>query len=540
MRAPKWIIRWISVLLLWPAVWATAPTYDLVITNGRIVDGTGNPWFVADIGIRDGRIVALGRIRPEEAARVIEARGLVVAPGFIDVHTHIEGGILRRPTAENFLRMGVTTVVTGNCGGSWLPVGETLRRLAEQGLSINVATLVGHNSVRRAVMGEEARRPTPEELERMKGLVEQAMREGAVGLSTGLIYIPGTYAETEEIVELARVVARYGGIYASHIRDEGNGVLEAIREALQIGERAGVPVQISHFKVSSKKLWGESRQTVQLVRQARERGLSVTVDQYVYPASSTGLETLLPSWVHDGGRQKAVERLRDPKLRERIVQEMLRSLREQGFKDYSYAYVAQYRPDPSFNGKNIAEITRAVRRTSRVRDQAEQIIEMFLASETRVQMVYHKMHERDVQYILGQPFTMIASDAGVLEPGQGVPHPRGYGNNARVLSRYVREQRLLSLEEAIRKMTSLPAQVFGFWDRGVIRPGMAADLVIFDPEQIVDRATFENPHQYAEGVRHVLVNGVPVISEGQHTGARPGRILYGPGRSSVAGPSGGF
>ncbi|GBC80948.1 N-acyl-D-glutamate deacylase [bacterium HR10] len=530
MRIRKWALLLLSAILIWPIAWATAPAYDLVITNGRIVDGTGNPWFIADIGIRDGRIAAIGRIPSEEAARVLDARGLIVAPGFIDVHTHVEGGILRRPTAENFLRMGVTTVVTGNCGGSWLPIGEALRRLEDQGLSINLATLVGHNTVRRAVMGEEARQPTPEELERMKHLVEQAMQEGAVGLSTGLIYIPGTYAKTEEIIELARVVAQYGGIYASHIRNEGNGVMDAIREAITIGERAGVPVQISHFKVSSKKLWGESRRTVQLVQEARARGLPVTVDQYVYPASSTGLETLLPSWVHDGGRAKAVERLRDPNLRARIKREMIRSIREQGFKDYSYAYVAQYRPDPSFNGKNIAEITRLVRRRASVEEQAEQIIEMFLASEGRVQMVYHKMHERDITYILQQPFTMIASDAGVLEPGQGVPHPRGYGNNARVFSRYVRESALLSWEEAVRKMTSLPAQVFGFWDRGMIRPGMAADLVIFDPERVRDRATFENPHQYAEGIRHVLVNGVLVIQDGEHTGARPGRILYGPGK----------
>jgi len=530
MRRRKWTLWILSAIFLWSVAWAAAPTYDLVIKNGRIVDGTGNPWFIADIGIREGRIAAIGRIRPEEAARVLDAQGLIVAPGFIDVHTHVEGGILRRPTAENFLRMGVTTVVTGNCGGSWLPIGDALGRLQEQGLSINLATLIGHNAVRRAVMGEDAREPTPEELERMKQLVDRAMREGAVGLSTGLIYIPGTYAKTDEIVELARVVARYGGIYASHIRNEGNGVLEAVREAIAIGERAGIPVQISHFKVSSKKLWGESRRTVQLVYEARARGLPVTVDQYVYPASSTGLETLLPSWVHDGGRAKAVERLRDPKLRERIKREMIRTIRDQGFKDYAYAYVAQYRPDPSFNGKNIAEITRLVRRKASVEEQAEQIIEMFLASESRVQMVYHKMNERDVEHILRQPFTMIASDAGVLEPGQGVPHPRGYGNNARVLGRYVREKALLSWEEAIRKMTSLPAQVFGFWDRGVIRPGLAADVVLFDPERIADRATFENPHQYAEGIRHVLVNGVLVIQDGQHTGARPGRILYGPGK----------
>ena len=507
------------------------PKYDWVIRNGRIVDGSGNPWFPADIAVKDGKIVALGRINPGEAAQVIDAQNMIIAPGFIDVHAHVEGGILRNPAAENFLRMGVTTVVTGNCGGSWLPLGEAFRSLEATGVSLNLASLIGHNTVRRAVMRDEARDPTPEELERMKQLVDQAMREGAVGLSTGLIYIPGTFAKTDEIVELAKVVARYHGIYASHIRNEENEVAQAITEALTVGERAGVPVEISHFKISSKKLWGQSPMTIGLVRQARERGLAVTVDQYAYPASSTGLDVLIPSWVHDGGRAKAVERLRDPQMRRKIVAEMIADIRRMGFKDFSYAYVANYPPEPRFNGKNIAQITAQLRRKNTPEQQAEQIIEMFLASNSRIQMVYHKMNERDVDLIMQQPFTMIASDAGVLEFGQGVPHPRGYGNNARVLGRYVREKRLLRLEEAIRKMTSLPAQTFQIWDRGLIRPGMAADIVIFDEQKITDRASFDNPHQFPEGIRYVLVNGQLVINEGVHTGARPGRILYGHGKS---------
>ncbi len=524
------LLGWV-VLGLNPAQ-ADSPTYDFVIRRGRIADGSGNPWFIADIGIKEGKIAALGEIDPHDATRVIEADNLVIAPGFIDVHAHVEGGIMRLPTAENFLRMGVTTVVTGNCGGSWLPLGEAFRSLEARGISINLASLVGHNTVRRAVMKDDRREPTPHELERMKELVDQAMREGAVGLSTGLIYIPGTFAKTEEIIELAKVVARYQGIYASHIRNEENEVLQAIREAITVGEKAGLPVEISHFKISSKKLWGQSAMTVGLVREARERGLAVTVDQYAYPASSTGLDVLLPSWVHDGGREKAVQRLGDPQMRRQIIAEMIADIRSMGFKDFSYAYVANYRPDPRFNGKNIAQITAEVRKKSTPQQQAEQIIEMFLASESRVQMVYHKMSERDVETIMRQPFTMIASDAGVLEPGQGVPHPRGYGNNARVLGRYVRERRLLPLEDAIRKMTSLPAQTFRLWDRGLIRPGLAADLVIFDPQTITDHATFEDPHHYAEGIRYVFVNGQLVIENGVHTGARPGKILYGPGKGA--------
>jgi N-acyl-D-amino-acid deacylase len=391
--------------------------------------------------------------------------------------------------------------------------------------------LIGHNTVRRAVMKEEARDPAPQELEKMAQLVEQAMRDGAVGLSTGLIYIPGTFAKTDEIVALAKVAAKHNGIYASHIRNEGNQVVEAIQEAIYIGEHAGLPVEISHFKISSKKLWGKSQLTTSLVREARAHGLQVTIDQYAYPASSTGLDILLPDRVHDGGREAATARLRDPKQREQIKKEMVKMQRDRGLKNYSFAFVANYRPDSTLNGRTIAEITKAVRRKKSVDAQAEQIIEMYLASEGRVGMVYHTMSEDDVEYIMQQPFCMVASDAGVIEMGRGVPHPRGYGNNVRVLGKYVREKKLLGLEDAIRKMTSLPAQTFGFRDRGLIREGFAADLVIFDAQKVVDQATFKNPHQYAAGIHYVLVNGKMVVSEGKHTGARSGKILYGAGKS---------
>ncbi|MCI0693651.1 D-aminoacylase [candidate division KSB1 bacterium] len=510
---------------------AASSKYELVIKNGRIVDGSGNPWFYADIGIIDGRIAKIGRIDTSDAAQVIDAQNLIVAPGFIDVHAHVENSIMRMPTADNFLMMGVTTIITGNCGGSWLAIGDSLRSLEAKGVSINLATLVGHNTVRRAVMKDEARDPSLEELEKMAQLVEQAMCDGAVGLSTGLIYIPGTFAKTDEIVALAKVAAKHDGIYASHIRNEGNEVVAAIKEAILIGETARVRVEISHFKISSKKLWGKSQMTVRLVREARERGLQVTIDQYAYPASSTGIETQFPDWVLDGGRDSAAVRLQDDKLRKQIKEEMIQNLRKAGRKDYSHAFVASYRPDTTFNGKSITEITKQNRGKKNAEAQAEQIIEMYLTSENRIGMVYHGMSEKDVDYIIQQPFCMVASDAGVIEMGRGVPHPRGYGNNARVLGKYVREKKLLGLEEAIRKMTSLPAQTFGFWDRGLIREGFAADLVIFDARKVADQATFENPHQYATGIRCVLVNGKMVVSEGKHTGARPGKILYGAGKS---------
>ena len=496
-----------------------AAAFDVVITNARVVDGAGNPWFRADVALKDGKVARVGRVAPSDAARVIDAKGMILAPGFIDVHTHVES-IYSQPEAENFARMGVTTLVTGNCGGSEVNVGEFLGRIKETPLSVNLATLVGHGSVRGEVMGSVNRAPTPEELGKMEALVDQAMRDGAVGLSTGLIYVPGTYAKTDEVVALARVAARHGGVYATHMRSEGESVLDAIRESIHIGETAGLPVEISHFKISNKKLWGRSDQTLGLVREARARGLQVTVDQYAYAASSTSLDSRLPSWVLEGGREEGKKRLADKATRARAAKEMKEGLRRGGFKDFSYAYVASHRAEPSYNGKNIAEITRLARNKRSIDDQIEQILSMYEAGGAS--MVYHSMGEEDVRRIMREPFTMIASDSGVRRKGEGVPHPRGYGNNARVLGRYVREQNLITLEDAVRKMTSLPAQTFGLLDRGLVREGMAADLVVFDEKSVADLATFEEPHQYPAGVHYVFVNGVVVIDGERLTEARPG------------------
>jgi N-acyl-D-aspartate/D-glutamate deacylase len=504
--------------------------YDLLITNARIVDGSGNPWFRADIGIKDGRIVRIGRIHSTQALKTIDAKGQIVAPGFIDVHTHVES-IYSLPAAENFVRMGVTTLVTGNCGSSATDVGQFLGRIKEKPLSVNLATLIAHGSVRRQAMGSDDRAPTPEETRKMEALVEQAMKDGAVGLSTGLIYVPGTYAKTDEITDLARIVARYGGLYATHMRNEGEYVADAIRESIQIGEQAGLPVEISHFKISSRKMWGQTPMTIGLVRDARARGLMVTVDQYVYTASSTSLDSRLPAWLRAGGLEEGKKRLADKATRERVVNEMKEGLKRSGFKDYSYAMAASYGPDHSFNGKSIAEITKQVRGKSDVSNQIEQILTMYEAGGAG--MIYHGMNEDDVQRILREPFTMIASDSGVREIDESVPHPRGYGNNARVLGRYVRELHLLSLEDAVRKMTSLPAQTFGFRDRGLVREGFAADLVVFDEKVVADQATFQKPHQYPVGITYVVVNGQVVFGDGM-TGARPGVALRGPGYSAGA------
>jgi N-acyl-D-amino-acid deacylase len=504
----------------------TAENYDLVITNARIVDGTGNPWFRGSIAVKDGKIARLGRVDASNARQLIDAQNRIVAPGFIDVHTHVEG-IYNTPEAENFIRMGVTTLVTGNCGGSATDIKAFLGRIREKPLAVNLATLIAHGSVRAKVLGLDNHAPTPEEQAKMNALVEQGMKDGAVGLSTGLIYIPGTFAKTEEVVELAKVASRYGGVYASHIRDEGTDVVKSIEEAINIGEQANLPVEISHFKISSKKLWGTSNTTIGLVEAARRKGLTVTVDQYAYTASSTSLDSRIPSWAIAGGREAGKKRLADKETREKVVREMKEGLKEKGFKDFSFAYVAGYAPNPEYNGKNILEITKMNKNSKKLDAQIEQIFEMY--EKGGAGMVYRVMSEDDVQNFMRQPFTMIASDSSVRVFGEGVPHPRGYGNNTRVLAKYVRELKLITLEDAIRKMTSLPAQTFQLHDRGLIKEGFAADLVIFDENTITDKATFENPHQYSEGFSQVLVNGEIVFDGRAMTGKMPGQPLYGNG-----------
>jgi N-acyl-D-amino-acid deacylase len=500
--------------------------FDVLITNARIIDGTGNPWFWGSVAIRDGKIAGVGRVSGT-ADQTIDAKGQIVAPGFIDVHAHTED-IFGNPTAENFVRMGVTSLVTGNCGGSVTDVGKFLGQFSEKPLAVNLATLIAHGSVRRDVVGLDDRAPTAEEQAKMNAIVDKGMKDGAVGLSTGLIYVPGTFAKTEEVVELAKVASHYGGTYASHIRNEGNEVVEAIKEAINIGEQAKMPVEISHFKIASRALWGQTPTTIGLVEDARRRGLQVTVDQYAYTASSTSLDARMPSWAIAGGREAGKKRLADPATKAKIVKEMKEWLKKAKFKDLDFAYVASYRANPAFNGKNIAQITQEVRGKKKLEDQLEQVFDMYRAGGA--QMVYRQMDEPDVQAIMKQPFTMIASDSGVRNFGSGMPHPRGYGNNARVLGRYVRDLKIISLEDAVRKMTSLPAQTFNLRDRGQIREGFAADIVIFDEKTVGDKATYENPHQYAEGFSHVIVNGKEVFDGTKLTGSMPGVPLFGPGR----------
>ena len=500
-----------------------AADFDLLIRGARVVDGTGSPWFRADVGVSAGVIVAVGSLSEATATRVVEARELILAPGFIDVHTHVEDEIENLPDAANYLRDGVTTIVTGNCGGSRTDLAAFFTRLEELGMGPNLASLIGHNTVRRKVMGSDDRRAEPDEIAAMQTLVDTAMRDGAVGLSTGLIYVPGTYAGTDEVIALAEVATRHGGVYATHMRSDGLEVMAAIAEAIEVGRQTRIPVEISHFKVASPKMWGRADEIVALVERARLDGVDVVVDQYPYEWSSTGLSSTLPSWALAGGQDRLVERLRDPATRARIAVEMVRDLKAEGYKDYSYAVVARFEPDPTIEGKSITEINRLRGRRKGLKNEIDTILELMEAGGA--QMLYHKMSNRDVERILRYPNTAVASDGHIIDPGVGVPHPRSYGTNARVLAEYVRTRKLLTVEEAVRRMTSLPARTFRLQDRGLIRPGCAADLVLFDPDRIADRATLASPHHYSEGFALVTVNGAVVVEGDALTGARPGRVL---------------
>ncbi len=499
-----------------------AADYDVVLRHGRVADGTGNPAFHADVAIQAGKIAALGRIEGK-GRREIDARGLVVAPGFIDVHTHADE-VAEMPLAENFVRMGVTTVVAGNCGSSELDIAKFFREIEATNAAVNVATLIGHNDVRRKAMrGSFDRPPTPAEMAEMKRIVTQAMKDGAAGLSTGLIYHPGVFSRTEEIIELAGAAAAFGGIYTSHMRHENSQIFEALEEVVSVARANHMRAEVSHIKLSGPAAWGQARRVLDYLEQVRAEGIDLTQDQYAYTASSTGLSQLVPDDAREGGQRKFLERLADPDQKARMIEQMKRSLRAGGRDSFAYAVIASCRADPSLNGLNIVEAARLKRGAATLDDQAEMILE--IQRQGGASGVFHGIHEDDLQMFLRHPNTMVASDSGLREFGVGVPHPRGYGNNARILARYVRELKVLRLEDAIRKMTSLPAATFQFAGRGLLRPGNWADVVVFDPETVQDTATFNDPHHYPEGIPYVLVNGILVIDQGRHTRAKAGQAL---------------
>ncbi len=505
-----------------------AADYDLIIRGGRIVDGTGNPWFRGDIAIKGDTIAAIAPHIDGTAVRDIDASKLVVAPGFIDLHTHARRGIFTNPAAENYVRQGVTTIFEGPDGDSPIPISDFLKKLEGADTVPNMATFVGQGSIREKVIGKNNRPATPAEIEAMRTLVRQGMRDGAFGLSSGLFYTPGIFSTTEEVIELAKAAGEMGGIYISHIRDEAEHVVDSVRETVRIGEEGHLPAQVTHHKVMGATNAGKSAETLRLLHEARARGVDVTSDQYPYTASQTSLNGgLLPPWANEGGRAEMLKRLADPQQRAKVRAEVARAIQlERGGGDPKNIQIAWAEVDPSLAGKTIADITRERGLEVNIDNAAETVLQ--LLDKGQVRAIYHAINESDLERILVDPSTMIASDGEVTTFGKASPHPRSYGTFVRVLAVYVREKKMLTLEEAIRKMTSFPAQRVGIGDRGLLRPGMKADVVVFDPERIADKATYDKPHQYAVGVNEVIVNGVPVFENGAMTGARPGIILRGP------------
>jgi N-acyl-D-amino-acid deacylase len=542
---------------------AQTPTYDLVIRNGRLIDGTGSPWYSADLAIRGGRIAAIGRLDGARAKRVVDAGGHVVAPGFIDMLGQSELAILANPSLPSKIFQGITTEITGE-GGSpapltdaivaadrawyqqldiepdWRTLAEYYARLERQGIGINLATYVGATQVRRVVLGDEDRDPTPAQLDRMRELVRQAMREGAVGLSTSLQYPPAPYAETPELIALAREAAKLGGVYATHLRNESDEIIPALDEAIRIGREAGIPVGVWHLKTAGKNNWGRMPEVVAKIDSARRAGVDIAADTYAYPAWFNSLSSFVPPWAHDGGTARLLERLRDPEARRRIRRDMVSA--DAGW-DNSWQKISG--PEAiligavhdsalrQYQGRTLAEVAQA-----RGGDAIEALLDFLVEDEAYTFVAVFGMSEADVALALEQPWVSINCDSEGAAP-EGIlskthPHPRAYGTFPRILRKYVREEGRLTLEEAIRKFTSLAAQRMRLGDRGVLKVGMWADVVVFDPETVRDRATFAQPHQLAEGMRWVLVNGVPVIAEGKATGARPGKVLRGPAAGGKA------
>jgi len=535
------------------------PQYDLLITGGHIIDGSGSPWYEGSVAVKDGKIAAVGRLVKPTARRVINATGLVVAPGFIDLHTHSDYTLLVDGDGQSKIRQGVTTEIIGEDASAgpfesanqpdvsksprppgfqrnWETLGQYFAVLQKQGISLNVASYVGAGQVWMDVIGNVNRRPTPEEMKKMKALVAQAMQQGAIGLSSGLIYAPNLFETTDDLIQLASVAARYGGLYTSHIRGEGDTEPKALAEAIEIGEKAHLPVHILHFKITGKKNWGHMIDQIRIIQAARDRGIEVTADQYPYTAGWTHLEQCLPPRFLEGTLEHRVELLKDPKVREEIGKDIAHGL--PGWTNNEVASTggwhgvmvsAVVKPeDKRYEGKRMDEVAKMMHT-----DPVNALCNLLVNEGGTAYAIYFMMSESDVELAMKQPWVGIGSDGAAVNPTMafvGRPHPRFYGTFPRVLGVYVREKHVLTLADAVRKMTSLPAHIVGLKDRGLLAPGMAADITLFDPKTVVDKATYEDPLEYPEGIPYVIVNGVVVINNGHHTGAKPGQVLYGRGK----------
>jgi N-acyl-D-amino-acid deacylase len=551
-----WILTLFLLLLSACSRTAAQTPYDLVISGGSVIDGDGTPAVSADIGIRGGRIATIGNLAGAPAGRRIDASGLTVAPGFIDMHNHSDYTILLEPKAESMIRQGVTTMVLGEsrsagpvkagAGDSqttqgvsvdWTTLGGYFARLERQHMATNIASYVGEEQVWTHVKGYGQSAATPVELEAMKTLIAQAMEEGAMGLSTSLLMPPSSLATTDNLIELASVAKRYGGIYSTHIRDEGEGVFQAIAEAIQVGKGAQIPVDIIHMKIAHKKLWGRANEIIAMVHKARDEGYRIQANVYPYTAGQNNLSSIIPPWAHDGGREKLLERLRDPGARRRLHKEILSGIPNwynhylatgDGWGGMLLVSLKSDRNKP-FQGKRMSELIQA-----RGSDPVEVLFDVLIEENGSVSTVFFHHSEPDMQLVMKQPWTSIGSDGSAVSvdgpTGRTHPHPRYYGTFPRVLGRYVRELKVLTLPEAVKKMTSMNADKIGIRDRGRLREGLWADLAIFDADRVIDRATFENPQQYPVGIRYVIVNGTVTVDNERHTGALAGRVLYGPGR----------
>lgn len=545
----------------------TRQQYDLLIVHGHVIDGSGSPWFEASVAVKDGRIADVGRLEGATATRLIDARGLVVSPGFIDLHSHSDYTLLVDGTAQSKIRQGVTTEILGEAASAgpilgpavadfdngtapltqkdglqrdWTTLGEYFERAERQGTSVNIASYVGSGQVRLDVMGNVNRAPTAEELSRMEALVDQSMREGAIGLASGLIYAPNMFAQTDELIALSKVAARYGGLYTTHIRGEGANSEQSLAEAIKIAYKAGLPGHILHFKMNGQANWGRMPELIKLIDAARQRGVDVTADQYPYLAGMTSLEQCLPPKYLEGTADDVVARLKDPKARDEIRSAIANGLpgwENNEVKDcggwHGVMVASCQRPeDKVYEGKRMDEVAALMGK-----DPTDALCDLLIAEHATPMAIYFSMSESDVELAMKQPWVGIGSDGAAVNPSMtfmGRPHPRFYGTFPRVLGVYVRQKHVLTLPDAIRKMTSFPAQIIGLTDRGLLRVGMAADITIFDPSTVADRATYEDPAQYPVGIPYVITNGTIVIDHGQHTGAKPGKVLFGRGRQNVA------
>jgi N-acyl-D-amino-acid deacylase len=558
MRIVRSVLAILIVLTCTPSMWPVLQPFDVVITNGHIIDGTGSPWYSGDVGIRDGKIAAIGNLANAPRSRTIDVGGKVVAPGFIDMLGQSDLTILVDPRLPSKIYQGITTEITGEGESAaplndaiirahhdtydhyhitpdWRTLREYFARLEKQGMGINLASYVGATQVRRMILGDDDKQPTPEQLEQMTALVRQGMQDGAVGLSTALEYAPAPYAKTDELIALAGQASKSGGIYATHMRDESDSVISAIDEALRIGKEAHIPVEIWHLKVAGKENWGRMPEVVAKINAARAQGMDVSANTYAYPAWFNTMSAFIPPWAHDGGDAKLVERLKDPATRARIRKDLLTPS-----KDWDNEW--QEIPGPEsvligvvqnpkllpVQGKTLAELAKMWNK-----DPMDALFDLLIEDNAFTEVAVFGMSEPDVALALQQPWVSIDNDSAGTSPdgilGREHPHPRAYGTFPRILRKYVREEKLLTLEDAIRKFSALPAQRMRLTDRGVLKAGMWADVVVFDPATVRDLATFDNPNQLSQGMEYVLVNGVPVIDQGKMTGAKPGKVLRGAG-----------